>query len=217
MMPDDDRAARRASGADRPGVLSRVGRGVGEMTEAFGRKLAGKRAVPTQHVDLIGFFEQAPNPDSRIVLGDARDALGQRKVCIDWRLTSLDRFTYRKAAALFCAELARVSGGHCKIEPWLQEEGAPALSGAAHHIGTTRMSEDPRYGVVEPRCRVHGVDNLYVAGSSVFPTGGWAFPTFTIVAMSLRLADHLKARAASRSSVGRLEAARPSSSSFAVA
>jgi choline dehydrogenase-like flavoprotein len=59
-------------------------------------------------------------------------------------------------------------------------------------MGTTRMSGDPRYGVVDRNCRVHGMSNLFVAGSSVFPTAGSGTPTLTLVALSLRLADHLK-------------------------
>jgi choline dehydrogenase-like flavoprotein len=67
-----------------------------------------------------------------------------------------------------------------------------AYNSASHNIGTTRMSEDPRTGVVDQHAKVHGVSNLYVAGSSVFPTGGHANPTLTIVAHALLLADHLK-------------------------
>jgi len=66
------------------------------------------------------------------------------------------------------------------------------FSSRAHHLGTTRMSDNPRDGVVDSNCRVHGMTNLYVAGSSVFPTGGHANPTLTLIALTLRLADHLK-------------------------
>jgi choline dehydrogenase-like flavoprotein len=59
-------------------------------------------------------------------------------------------------------------------------------------MGTTRMALDPRRGVVDQDCRVHGVENLYIAGSSVFPTCGFANPTLTIVELALRLVDHLK-------------------------
>ena len=173
-----------------------LGLGVGDIAMAMGQKLTGKPTVKSDHVDLMGYFEQAPNPDSRITLGNKLDALGQRKICVDWRLTSLDWHTYRTAAMIFGTELARVCAGQFQLEPWLNEgDGAmPQISGTAHHLGTTRMSDDPHKGVVDRQCRVHGVDNLYVAGSSVFPTGGWAFPTFSIVALSLRLADHLQAR-----------------------
>jgi choline dehydrogenase-like flavoprotein len=172
----------------------RVGLGTWDIANAVRRKLTGKPAVRSTHVDVIGYFEQAPNPESRVMLGDEVDALGQRKVCVDWRLTELDWHTYRTAAGLFGAELANSCGGKFELEPWLQEgsDAVPQLRGTAHHLGTTRMSDDPNLGVVDRQCRVHGVDNLYVVGSSVFPTGGWAFPTFTIVALSMRLAEHLR-------------------------
>lgn len=172
----------------------RVGLGTWDIAHAAWRKFADKPTVKSDHVDVIGYFEQAPNPDSRVTLGDEVDALGQRKICVDWRLTELDWHTYRIAANLFGAELANSCAGKFQIEPWLQEgDGAtPQVRGTAHHLGTTRMSDDPQQGVVDRQCRVHGVDNLYVVGSSVFPTGGWAFPTFTIVALSMRLAEHLR-------------------------
>jgi choline dehydrogenase-like flavoprotein len=171
-----------------------VGMGSWDIAHAVWRKLADKPTIRSVHVDVIGYFEQAPNPDSRVTLGDEVDALGQRKVCVDWRLTELDWHTYRTAAVLFGTELANSCGGKFQLEPWLQEGGdaVPQLRGTAHHLGTTRMSDDPHRGVVDRQCRVHGVDNLYVVGSSVFPTGGWAFPTFTIVALSMRLAEHLR-------------------------
>jgi choline dehydrogenase-like flavoprotein len=172
----------------------RVGLGSWDIAHAAWRKWANKPTVKSDHVDVIGYFEQAPNPDSRVTLGDEVDALGQRKICVDWRLTELDWHTYRTAANLFGAELASSCAGKFQIEPWLQKgDGAtPQVRGTAHHLGTTRMSDDPKQGVVDRQCRVHGVDNLYVVGSSVFPTGGWAFPTFTIVALSMRLAEHLR-------------------------
>ncbi len=172
----------------------RVGLGSWDIAHAAWRKWANKPTVKSDHVDVIGYFEQAPNPDSRVTLGDEVDALGQRKICVDWRLTELDWHTYRTAANLFGAELANSCAGKFQIEPWLQKgDGAtPQVRGTAHHLGTTRMSDDPKQGVVDRQCRVHGVDNLYVVGSSVFPTGGWAFPTFTIVALSMRLAEHLR-------------------------
>ncbi|MET0582947.1 MAG: GMC family oxidoreductase [Pseudoxanthomonas sp.] len=172
----------------------RVGMGTLDIAHAAWRRLSDKPTVKSDHVDVIGYFEQAPNPESRVTLGDETDALGQRKVCVDWRLTDLDWHTYRTAANLFGNELANSCDGKFELEPWLEEgsEAVPQLRGTAHHLGTTRMSDDPKHGVVDRQCRVHGVDNLYVVGSSVFPTGGWAFPTFTIVALSMRLAEHLR-------------------------
>ncbi|AIF48391.1 GMC oxidoreductase [Dyella japonica] len=172
----------------------KLGLGIGDIARAFVHKLGNRPAVRNSHVELVGYFEQAPNPDSRVTLGTETDALGQRKVCVDWRLTSLDHHTHRASATLFGRELARSCNGHFTLAPWLAESAAtsPEIHGTAHHIGTTRMSDDPATGVVDRNGKVHGVDNLHMAGSSVFPTGGWAFPTFTIVALSLRLADALR-------------------------
>lgn len=172
----------------------RVGLGAGDIAKAFVRKLADKSTVKSNHVELIGYFEQAPNPHSRITLGTEVDALGQRKICVDWQLTPLDKHSYRTAAILFGNELAQACGGRYEPAAWVGGSGddMPQVRGTAHHLGTTRMSADPNQGVVDRHCRVHGVDNLHIAGSSVFPTGGWAFPTFTIIALSLRLAEDLR-------------------------
>lgn len=178
------------------GMLAlRLGLGVGDIAKALAHRLTDKSTVKSTHVALVGFFEQAPNPDSRITLGTEVDALGKRKVCVDWRLTSLDRHTYTIAAKLFGNELARACSGSFQLEPWLigDTDAVPQVHGTAHHLGTTRMSDDPGQGVVDRHCRVHGIGNLHIAGSSVFPTGGWAFPTFTIAALSLRLAETLRA------------------------
>jgi choline dehydrogenase-like flavoprotein len=173
----------------------KLGLGVGDIAKALVYKLTDRPTVSNSHVELVGYFEQAPNPESRITLSDDTDALGQRKVQVDWRLTPLDHHTYRTTATLFGSELARSCNGRFELADWLADEDGskPEIHGTAHHIGTTRMSDDPSMGVVDRDCRVHGMDNLHIAGSSVFPTGGWAFPTFTIVALSLRLADELRA------------------------
>jgi choline dehydrogenase-like flavoprotein len=173
-------------------LLLRAGLGIGDIARAWVRKRADQPAVPTSHIELLGYFEQAPNPLSRVTLGDDLDALGQRKARVDWQFTALDRHTFRAAAAVFGEELARVCNGRFEPNPWLADDSLPAqVNGTAHHMGTTRMADNPRDGVVDRHCRVHGIDNLHVAGSSVFPTGGWAFPTFTIVALGQRLADTL--------------------------
>lgn len=140
--------------------------------------------------------EQMPNPDSRITLIPEKDALGMNKVRLDWRLTELDRRTVDVVTRLFAEELGRTDLARFRLEDWLQKDSGwgDGLQGSNHHMGTTRMADDPRQGVVDRDCRVHGVSNLFVAGSSVFPTGGFATPTFTIVALALRLADHLKTR-----------------------
>ena len=147
--------------------------------------------------------EQAPNPESRVVLTDRRDALGMPRAALDWRLSAIDRHSVRGTMLALDGELRRLGLGTCTPEPWLDRdkpewEVDPLISnhpvGGFHHMGTTRMAASPREGVVDADCRVHGVANLWVAGSSVFPTGGWANPTLTIVALALRLADRLARR-----------------------
>jgi choline dehydrogenase-like flavoprotein len=139
--------------------------------------------------------EQAPNPSSRVTLSTERDALGVPRVKLDWRLTQLDRRSFRALYEAMATEFGRDGAGRVRILDWVlaHDTGWPELlSGGWHHMGTTRMHRDPRQGVVDANCRVHGIGNLYVAGASAFPTAGAANPTLTLVALSLRLSDHLK-------------------------
>ncbi|MFC0718197.1 GMC family oxidoreductase [Luteimonas padinae] len=185
-------ALRRGAGR-RARLALRVGMNAGDVAGAVARRLRNRPVDRYRRVDLMTYFEQAPNPDSRITLSEARDALGMRKVRVDWRLTELDYASYRTSAALLGEEAARCCGGRFEAERWVGDAAIrPDVVGTAHHIGTTRMSGRPEDGVVDRDCRVHGMENLHVAGSSVFPTGGWAFPTFTIVALAVRLADRLR-------------------------
>jgi choline dehydrogenase-like flavoprotein len=141
---------------------------------------------------LNNFLEQVPNPESRIVLSQEKDVLGLNKAAIHWQLSEIDKEGLRKAQNQIAAEVGRSGFGRMRIE--LPDEEDVLLKGAiggAHHMGTTRMHVDPRSGVVDANCRIHGVRNLFVAGSSVFPTGGFANPTLTIVALAIKLADHV--------------------------
>lgn len=137
--------------------------------------------------------ETAPNPDSRVTLLPERDALGLNRVRLHWQLTELDRRSLRRSLEIVGEALGAAGLGRLRLDDWLLEDDfAIPGNGSYHHIGTTRMSDDPRTGVVDRNCRVHGMRNLFVAGSSVFPTEGFANPTFTIVALGIRLADHLR-------------------------
>jgi choline dehydrogenase-like flavoprotein len=138
--------------------------------------------------------EQFPNRDSRITLCESRDALGVQRVRVDWRYTQADIDSVRKTLAVFAQEfdrsgIARLEFDQDTLERDLTRFGAYG----GHHIGTTRMGADPRHSVVDRDCRVHSTDNLYVCSSSVFPTSSQANPTLTIIALALRLADHLAA------------------------
>lgn len=136
--------------------------------------------------------EQVPNPDSRVSLSDKLDHLGQREIRLDWRLTEQDRHSVVWHMRSLGLELSSLGIGRMVLN--VDDDGIwpTQVRGGSHHMGTTRMHDDPRQGVVDSNCRVHGIDNLYVAGSSVFPTSNAANPTLTIVALALRLADHLK-------------------------
>lgn len=138
--------------------------------------------------EAIAQTEQAPDPDNRVVLSNRRDRLGlpQVKLINYWR--DIDKENVRKAESIFARAFTTAGLGDMNVEPLEQQR---VLLSTHHNMGTTRMSEDPRRGVVDAQCKVHGISNLYVAGSSVFPTGGYANPTLTIIALAIRLADHI--------------------------
>ena len=139
--------------------------------------------------------EQSPNPDSRVLLSNTRDKLGLPEAKIEWQLTNMDKRTVYVASRLLGEELARLKVGRVKLPDWLMAKNdswIPELWGGCHLMGTTRMSESPENGIVDRNCRMHSVDNVFIAGSSVFPTSGYVNPTLTIVALALRLADHIK-------------------------
>jgi choline dehydrogenase-like flavoprotein len=145
---------------------------------------------------LYHYMEQVPNPDSRVTLISERDTLGMQWVQLDWRLGDLEKRTLRRSNEIFAQALGHAGLGRVKIVHDDPDTGWPSVfrgpRGGWHQIGTTRMHPDPNYGVVDKNCRVHGISNLFVAGSSVFPTCGYMNPTLTIIALSLRLADHVK-------------------------
>jgi choline dehydrogenase-like flavoprotein len=183
-----------------PGAhLSNVARDFGAVV-TLGRRwvtkrMFSKRKLPsvvlptrTRTYTLRIDAEQAPNPDSRVTLAEERDATGARRLHVDWRASELDTESLVRTAALFDEALSTQELGRAKMAPptRLQATGG-------HHLGTTRMDPDPKLGVVDVDCKVHGIANAFIASGSVFPTCGYANPTLTIVALALRLADHLEA------------------------
>jgi choline dehydrogenase-like flavoprotein len=162
-----------------------VGNATSKRLHAAGEKVY--KIVTTQ--------EQAPNPNSRVTLAAEKDPLGMPRAQLHWQLNDLDKHTIMTSMA----ELASAFGaaGIARLhtpDDVLAGDWESRLRGSWHHCGTTRMHADPKHGVVDADCRVHGLANLYVAGSSVFPTSGNGNPTLTVVALALRLADHLKTR-----------------------
>jgi len=157
-------------------------------------RLLGRSYRRPARVILFARAEQAPNPESRVTLSESTDPLGIPRAELRWRLLPTDLRSVRRSTMLVAEEIGRLGLGRVRLAEWLRErepDWPEALVGGCHHIGTTRMSSDPRHGVVDENCRVHGMANLYVTGSSTFPTSGFMNPTLTIVALALRLADHL--------------------------
>ena len=143
--------------------------------------------------------EQALNPESRVSLGEARDALGLRRTELHWDLLPIDYRTIKASTLGLGRTLAENDIARIQLYDWLRADN-PVLPlpgdnlgavGSYHHMCTTRMSDDPRTGVVDRDCRVHGLGNLYIGGSSTFATSGYVNPTYTIVQMALRLGDHV--------------------------
>jgi choline dehydrogenase-like flavoprotein len=170
----------------------------GELFSLAYRLHVQKRAgTPKRGPIFIGAqCEMAPNPDSRITLNEARDHLGMPRVKLDWRLGEVERRTVLQYIATLASEFERLGLGSFDLkqvaildDPTLWVERA---HDSAHHMGTTRMHETPQLGVVDPQCQVHGVDNLYIGSSAVFPTSARSNPTLTILALCLRMADRLK-------------------------
>ena len=134
-----------------------------------------------------------PNPESRVTLSNEVDRLGLRRVRVNWQLSELELRSARETLEILGAEVARANIGRLKSLLHSADNGWPeTFKGVCHHIGTTRMADDPTRGVVDTNCKVHGISNLYIAGSSVFPTAGLGSPTLMIIALAIRLADHIK-------------------------
>jgi choline dehydrogenase-like flavoprotein len=174
-----------------PKIYPTVQRGV-ELLRAQGKTVS---TVATARI----LCEQEPNPASRVTITRAKDPLGMPRIQLDWRLTRDDRLSMLKTLQIFGSRLGEHDAGRFRLDIAGYSDNDPgdgdavdfAVNTGSHHIGTARMSAAPADGVVDPDCKVHSVANLYIGGSAVFPTGGANTPTLTIVALALRLADHL--------------------------
>ncbi|MCC2976469.1 GMC family oxidoreductase [Sphingomonas sp. PL-96] len=151
------------------------------------------RAEPTLY-RVAARLEPRPVADSRVTLTDRRDAVGMPILNLHWTLAEEGKRSLHRSLLLFGQEAGRRGLGRLRLsyDPKASWPTFPELDIGYHHTGTTRMSADPRQGVVDRNCRVHGVGNVYVAGSSVFPTAGSGSPTMMLTALALRLADHIK-------------------------
>lgn len=158
------------------------------------RKFPSIIIKPKANLFSVDFHaEQLPNPQSRVTLSAQSDPLGVPRISVDWRYTAGDVDTVSRSIALLAEDLRSCGIGNLAYDP-AEIEAEMTRYGAygGHHIGTARMGKDPRSSVVDADCRMHGVGNLFVAGSAVFPTSSQANPTLTIVALALRLAQTLQ-------------------------
>jgi choline dehydrogenase-like flavoprotein len=137
-------------------------------------------------------MEVTPDPDRRFTLDTEQDALGMPKAKLHMHISDADFARFRQTLKELGRQLLASRAGLLKLNLRTRSEWLDALDWGNHHMGTTRMSADPRKGVVDANLKVHDIANLYVAGSSVFPTYGAANPTVNLLALALRLADHLK-------------------------
>jgi choline dehydrogenase-like flavoprotein len=184
----------------RPDSLGRelglIARGAPRLAPVVYRRVVHHRAalVRPQAVTLQTHAEQAPNPDSRVTLSQRRDEFGEPLPKVDWRLTELDHRTVEVMVEKVAAEFRRLGLGEVRGEPWLAgADWTGRVSDAFHHMGTTRIGNDPATSATDPDGQVRGVAGLYSAGASLFPTAGYVNPTLTLAALAIRLADHLKA------------------------
>ncbi|MGI9547431.1 MAG: FAD-dependent oxidoreductase [Flavobacteriaceae bacterium] len=148
--------------------------------------------------ELYTRMEQAPNPNSKISLDNEKDDLGMQRAKLHWDLTELDRNSIRKLYQIIGREVGLSGVGRVRLDKFLWDEESAdmpdILGGGWHHMGTTRMHNNPKNGVVNDNCRVHGISNLFIGGSACFPTAGAPNPTLTLVALTLRLSDYLKSK-----------------------
>ena len=155
----------------------------------------GRSFAPGARMQIGLTSEQEPNPESRVLLSQDKDVLGIFRSNVCWKLTERTLYTIRQFAQVLQEEFRRSGIGEIDLEEWVRGDSAPwtdHVTDQFHHIGTARMNDSPRLGVVGKNCRVHGVNNLYIGSSAVFPTSGHSNPTLTIIALCLRLADWLK-------------------------
>ncbi len=167
------------------------------------------RARPkVRRVRLRNFLEMEPRPENRVELAEQRDINGCRLPLVRHHLSELDQRSLVELHGVLVKELAATGLGRLETKLAVGP-GWPIDQDASHHMGTTRMGNDPESSVTDADARVHGVDNLWIAGASVLPTAGCANPTFTLVALAIRLADHLKERLAEPSPAPEVSSSTP--------
>jgi choline dehydrogenase-like flavoprotein len=160
-----------------------------------GKGIAGavsRSGALVRFLNIASSIEQPPRRENRVMLGTTLDRFGVPLPVLHWRLEDAEKLTYERGLEIVMEYLDTQLRG-IKEQKFERGDWSRDVKGTWHHMGTTRMHPDPAQGVVDQHCRVHELENLYIAGSCVFPTGGTTSPTLTILALAIRLADHLLA------------------------
>jgi len=153
----------------------------------------GLRSKAPKKFNLNYHIEQSPSPENRVTLSNELDMNGQPLAALHWTVSDIEATSVEQ---LHDEVISLLKQKECGKLIW--KDGTRPdfknipLGDSSHHMGTTRMGHDEATSVVDNNCKVYGTQNLFIAGSSVFPTSGYANPTFTLVALAIRLADHLK-------------------------
>lgn len=188
--------------------LANVVRGLPEVAR-FGRRWVRDRyrsdrrlpsfmtASPSGRLRLRFDAEQSPEAANRVELTRQVDAFGVRRLAVHHRVSADDRGSIARALEVVKGELHRLGVAEVETPPETSDIAELAFGDGTHQMGLTRMADSPRRGVVDRDCRVHGAPNLFVAGSAVFPTSGFAGPTLTAVALALRATDRILAEGVS--------------------
>jgi choline dehydrogenase-like flavoprotein len=205
--PDGRRLADLRAAWAHPGLVARG---------AYRRVFAGRALVhKLDRLGLNAMVEQAPDPESRVILSDRTDSFGVPLPRINWRIGEMEMRSVARLGQLIARELSRLGLPAPRLMDWVvaRQYHLADFSDHGHPSGTTRMAANPSIGVVDPHCEVYGVRGLYVAGSSVFPTVGHANPTMMILMLAVRLADQIRrrlnAKPAVRSHAAAMRAAWP--------
>jgi len=179
------------------GVMDDMVSFFGDIGAVSGQYMQRKNQGNSSTLSVITYMDQIPNKESKVTLQKNVDKLGMRKAHVKWKYYEEEKNMVKVFNTQLAIEIAKHNIGRMKIDEDILEnnhfeEMIRLESGGGHQMGTTRMGQDMSDSVVDLNCKMHGIDNLYCLGSSVFPTTGWVNPTLTIVALSIRLADYLK-------------------------
>jgi len=177
-------------------ILEKVQRTCLKIGGEADEKAKGEKGNIERAFQLNTRIEQAPNRNSRITIGSEKDELGVPRANLHWELTALDKQSVRKLYHILGQQVGIAGIGRIKLMEFLRDENddtfPESTNGGWHHMGTTRMSDDPKKGVVNANCQVHGISNLFIAGAACYATSGAPNPTLSLTALTLRLSNYLK-------------------------